>query len=32
MRRGRVRGFIPWLIMQRPAVLHKDVLSQGFCQ
>ena len=29
MRRGRVRGFIPWLITQRPAVVHKDVLSQA---
>jgi len=29
VRRGRVRGFIPWLIRQRPAVLHKDVLSQA---
>lgn len=28
VRRGRVRGFIPWLISQRPAVLSKDVLSQ----
>jgi hypothetical protein len=28
VRRGRVRGFIPWLISQRPAVIHKDVLSQ----
>lgn len=28
VRRGRVRGFIPWLITQRPAVLSKDVLSQ----
>ncbi len=28
VRRGRVRGFVPWLITQRPAVLHKDVLSQ----
>jgi len=28
VRRGRVRGFIPWLITQRPAVVHKDVLSQ----
>ncbi len=28
MRRGRVKGFIPWLITQRPAVLSKDVLSQ----
>jgi len=24
-----VRGFVPWLITQRPAVLHKDVLSQA---
>src|SRR4051794_28883786 len=23
VRRGRVRGFIPWLITQRPAVVHK---------
>jgi hypothetical protein len=22
VRRGRVRGFIPWLITQRPAVVH----------
>jgi hypothetical protein len=29
MRRGRVRGFIPWLITQRPAIIHKDVLSQA---
>lgn len=29
VRRGRVRGFIPWLITQRPAVLSKDVLSQS---
>jgi hypothetical protein len=29
VRRGRVRGFKPWLITQRPAVLHKDVLSQA---
>ncbi|HEY0341113.1 MAG TPA: DUF87 domain-containing protein, partial [Steroidobacteraceae bacterium] len=29
VRRGRVRGFIPWLITQRPAVLNKDVLSQA---
>jgi len=29
IRRGRVRGFIPWLITQRPAVLSKDVLSQS---
>lgn len=27
-RRGRVKGFIPWLITQRPAVLSKNVLSQ----
>jgi hypothetical protein len=27
VRRGRVRGFIPWLITQRPAVVHKDVLD-----
>jgi len=26
---GRVRGFVPWLIAQRPAVLHKAVLSQA---
>jgi DNA helicase HerA-like ATPase len=29
VRRGRARGFVPWLISQRPAVLHKDVLSQA---
>jgi hypothetical protein len=29
VRRGRVRGFVPWLISQRPAVVHKDVLSQA---
>ena len=29
VRRGRVRGFVPWLMSQRPAVLHKDVLSQA---
>jgi hypothetical protein len=28
VRRGRSKGFIPWLITQRPAVLNKDVLSQ----
>lgn len=28
VRRGRVKGFTPWLITQRPAVLNKDVLSQ----
>jgi ABC-type oligopeptide transport system ATPase subunit len=29
VRRGRVRGFIPWLITQRPAVISKDILSQA---
>ena len=28
IRRGRIKGFIPWLITQRPAVIAKDVLSQ----
>jgi BMFP domain-containing protein YqiC len=28
-RRGRVRGFRPWSITQRPAELHKSVLSQA---
>jgi hypothetical protein len=28
-RRGRVRGFRPWLITQRPASLHKACLSQA---
>jgi hypothetical protein len=28
VRRGRIKGFIPWLITQRPAVLNKNVLSQ----
>ena len=28
VRRGRFKGFIPWLISQRPAVLSKNVLSQ----
>jgi uncharacterized protein len=28
VRRGRIKGFIPWLITQRPAVLNKDILSQ----
>jgi uncharacterized protein len=28
VRRGRVRGFIPWVITQRPAVINKNVLSQ----
>jgi uncharacterized protein len=27
-RRGRIKGFIPWLITRRPAVLSKNVLSQ----
>lgn len=29
VRRGRVKGFIPWLISQRPAVISKDVMSQA---
>lgn len=29
VRRGRVKGFVPWLITQRPAVLSKDILSQS---
>lgn len=29
VRRGRARGFIPWLLTQRPAVISKDVLSQA---
>lgn len=28
VRRGRIKGFIPWLITQRPAVINKNVLSQ----
>lgn len=28
VRRGRVKGFVPWLISQRPAVVNKNVLSQ----
>lgn len=28
VRRGRIKGFIPWAITQRPAVLNKDILSQ----
>jgi hypothetical protein len=28
VRRGRIRGFRPLMITQRPAVLHKNVLSQ----
>ncbi len=27
VRRGRVKGFIPWVITQRPAVINKNVLS-----
>jgi SpoVK/Ycf46/Vps4 family AAA+-type ATPase len=29
VRRGRVAGFVPWVITQRPAVLNKDILSQA---
>jgi hypothetical protein len=29
VRRGRIKGFVPWLITQRPAVISKDVLSQA---
>lgn len=29
VRRGRVKGFIPWLITQRPASINKSVLSQA---
>lgn len=29
VRRGRIKGFIPWLITQRPQVVNKDVLSQA---
>lgn len=29
VRRGRVKGFLPWLITQRPAVVSKNVLSQA---
>lgn len=29
VRRGRIKGFVPWLITQRPAVLSKNVLSQA---
>lgn len=29
VRRGRVRGFRPMLITQRPSVLHKNVMSQA---
>ncbi len=29
VRRGRVKGFVPWFITQRPAVVSKDVLSQA---
>jgi len=27
VRRGRVKGFVPWLITQRPAVIDKSVMS-----
>jgi hypothetical protein len=27
VRRGRIKGFIPWLITQRPAVINKDVFT-----
>lgn len=29
VRRGRIRGFLPILITQRPAALHKNVLTQA---
>ena len=29
VRRGRIKGFRPWVITQRPAELHKSVLSQA---
>jgi hypothetical protein len=29
VRRGRIKGFVPMLITQRPAVLNKNVLSQA---
>ncbi len=29
VRSGRVRGSVPWLIIQRPAVLHKTMLSRA---
>lgn len=29
VRRGRVKGFRPWMITQRPASLNKNVLSQA---
>lgn len=29
VRRGRIKGFIPWTITQRPAVISKNVLSQA---
>jgi hypothetical protein len=29
VRRGRVRGFVPWLITQRPAVVHKERAVAG---
>lgn len=27
VRRGRVKGFVPWLITQRPAVIDKSIMS-----
>lgn len=30
MRRGRVKGFIPWLITQRPAVIIMDWARERF--
>jgi uncharacterized protein len=24
VRRGRMRGFVPWLVTQRPAVVHQE--------
>jgi hypothetical protein len=32
VRRGRMRGFIPWLITQRPAVVHvgSDIAAWEF--
>lgn len=29
VRRGRIKGFIPWLITQRPAEISKGILSQA---
>ena len=27
VRRGRIKGFVPWLITQRPAVIDKSTMS-----